>query len=139
MQGSLHAVRQFRRWLSSWKPRLSSEAVSLRCNQKVGPSFVEPVGKRGITADGGNEPTSSSKTDVDDAMKKAESAYSAGDYRITFTIYQKAFALDPTLYDAAVFSGDTYLHTPVVDSAYVWYARATEIHPNRETAWRYWC
>ena len=91
-----------------------------------------------MPADGGVDPTYSANAGVDDAMQKAEAAFSAGDYRLAFTLYQKALALDPNLYTAALFSGDTYVHTPNVDSAYVWYARATQINPDRETAWRYW-
>lgn len=91
-----------------------------------------------IPEDGGSDVVFSGNKEVNEAMGRAEAAYSGGDYRLAFTLYQKALALDPALYDAAMFSGDTYLHTLPIDSAYIWYARATEINPNRETAWRYW-
>ncbi|MDQ6612566.1 MAG: tetratricopeptide repeat protein, partial [Gemmatimonadota bacterium] len=91
-----------------------------------------------IPADGGPDASFSRNAEVDAVMKKAETAYSSSDYKLAFKYYQEALALDSTLYDAALFSGDTYLHTPTADSAYVWYARAARINPNRETAWRYW-
>ena len=71
-------------------------------------------------------------------MKGAEAAYSARDFRLALTGYQRALTLDPGLYWAAVFSGDAYLALTQIDSAYVWYARATQINPNSETGWRYW-
>lgn len=91
-----------------------------------------------IPADGGNDATFSGNKDVNASMTQAEAAYSAGDYRKALALYQRALALDPALYDAALFSGDTYLHLQSIDSAYLWYAHATEINPDRETAWRYW-
>ena len=91
-----------------------------------------------IPEDGGSDVVFSGNTGVNEAMSRAEAAYSGGDYRLALTLYQKALALDPALYDAAMFSGDSYLHMLPIDSAYIWYARATEINPNRETAWRYW-
>ncbi len=71
-------------------------------------------------------------------MQAGDSAFGAGDYPLAFTFYQKALALDPTMYHAALFSGDTFVLSGSVDSGYFWYARATEIDLNRETAWRYW-
>lgn len=91
-----------------------------------------------IPEDGGPDASYSNNPEVDAAMQKAEVAYSSGDYRTALINYQKALALNPKQYNAAVFSGDTYVHGATVDSAYIWYARATEIDPNRETAWRYW-
>ena len=93
---------------------------------------------RTIPADGGADPTYSSNAAADEVMQKAEAAFSAGDNRLAFTLYQQALALDPNSYSAALFSGDTYVHSPNFDSAYVWYARATQIDADRETAWRYW-
>jgi tetratricopeptide (TPR) repeat protein len=91
-----------------------------------------------IPEDGGADVSYSDSPAADDAMRRAEVAYSSGDYRTAFAEYQKALAVDSTLYDAALFSGDTYLHTQPLDSAYLWYGRATRINPDREAAWRYW-
>ena len=91
-----------------------------------------------IPEDGGPDVSFSDSPAVDAVMRRAESAYGSGDYRTAFIEYQKALALDSMNYSAAVFSGDTYLHMQPVDSAFIWYARATRIDPDRETAWRYW-
>lgn len=91
-----------------------------------------------IPPDGGNDVTYSSNAQVDSVMRKGEKAFSSGDYREAFAQYQMALALDPMQYTAALYSGDTFLHVPALDSAYMWYARATQINPDRETAWRYW-
>ena len=50
----------------------------------------------------------------------------------------KAFALDPHLYEAALFAGDTYFKMRQHATACEWYARAVEINADRETAFRYW-
>lgn len=92
----------------------------------------------GMPEDGGGDADFSKNPAVQEAMRVAEAAYSARDFGAAFAAYQKALTLDPTLYEAAVFSGDTYLHRAPLDSAYVWYARATQIDPDRELAWRYW-
>lgn len=91
-----------------------------------------------IPADGGADASFSTNAGVEAAMQQAERAYSAGDYPLAFTFYQKALALDPMTYHAALFSGDTFRNSVSPDSGYFWYARATQIDPNRETAWRYW-
>lgn len=93
---------------------------------------------RGIPEDGGADASFSTSEDVEAAMQEGERAYSAGDYPQALTFYQKALALDPTMYLAALFSGDTFVRSGSVDSVYFWYARATRIDPDRETAWRYW-
>lgn len=46
--------------------------------------------------------------------------------------------LEPTNYDAALFIGDVYFKQHVQGSAGEWFARAIQIDPNRETAYRYW-
>lgn len=91
-----------------------------------------------IPEDGGGETRFSDVPAIDAAMRRAEAAYGSGEYRTALAEYQKALALDSTLYAAALFSGDTYLHTQPIDSAFIWYDRATRIDPDRETAWRYW-
>jgi tetratricopeptide (TPR) repeat protein len=91
-----------------------------------------------IPPDGGEDFTFSGNAEVNAAMSQAEASFASGEYRKALGLYQRALALDATLYDAAMFSGDAYLHLELIDSAYVWYERATRINPDRETAWRYW-
>ncbi|HET9064340.1 MAG TPA: tetratricopeptide repeat protein [Gemmatimonadales bacterium] len=88
--------------------------------------------------DGGDDPEFSPDPAVQAAMARGESAYGGRRIGEARAAYLEAFALDSTVYMAAVFIGDTYLHEGPVDSAYIWYRRATEIDPDQETAWRYW-
>ena len=93
---------------------------------------------KAIPEDGGSDVVFSGNPEVNDAMRRGETAYSGGDFRKALTEYQHTLLLDPTMYNAAVFSGDAYARLQLVDSGYIWYAKATEINPDRETAWRYW-
>lgn len=91
-----------------------------------------------IPEDGGTDAVFSESPKVQDAMRRAEAAYSSRDMTQARAAYLEALALDPALYIAAVFVGDTYIESGPIDSAYAWYRRATEIDPDQETAWRYW-
>jgi len=53
-------------------------------------------------------------------------------------MYQQALLLDPKLYEAALFIGDVYFKSADQQKAGEWFARAIEINPDRETAYRYW-
>jgi tetratricopeptide (TPR) repeat protein len=53
-------------------------------------------------------------------------------------MYERALLLDPTLYEAALFTGDVYFKTADQAKAGEWFARAVAINPDRETAYRYW-
>jgi len=86
----------------------------------------------------GSEGTFSSRKDVDEAIKAAESDFSRGDYEKALAGYTKVLALDPSNYEAVVFSGDVYFRKQEYDKASEWFARAAQIDPNREAAYRYW-
>lgn len=45
---------------------------------------------------------------------------------------------DPRQYEAALFTGDAYYKPNKLDKAGEWFARAIDIDPDRETAYRYW-
>ena len=51
----------------------------------------------------------------------------------------RALLMDPNNYAAALFIGDVYFKQHTYGSAGEWFARAIQIDPNRETAYRYWC
>src|SRR4029078_4268598 len=53
-------------------------------------------------------------------------------------MYGRALLLDPTLYEAALFTGDVYFKTADQQKAGELFARAFAINPDRETAYRYW-
>ncbi len=86
----------------------------------------------------GSEATFSDRKEVDDAMRAAEADFARGDLDKARTGYLRGLLLDPNNYYAALFIGDVYFKQHVNGSAGEWFARATEIDPNRETAYRYW-
>jgi tetratricopeptide (TPR) repeat protein len=70
-------------------------------------------------------------------MNEAEALFAQGKLDDALRNYQAALRLDPTLYMAALFSGDVYTHRGDFQQAEVWYQKAVEIDPTRETAYRY--
>ena len=86
----------------------------------------------------GSEPSFSNRKDVDEAMKAAEADFSRGDLDKAREGYVCALLLDPKNYEAALFIGDVYFKQHTYGSAGEWFARAIQIDPNRETAYRYW-
>jgi tetratricopeptide (TPR) repeat protein len=90
-----------------------------------------------VPEDGG-EGTYSPTKEVNDIMQRAEADFSRGDYDKARDGYLHALLLEPKNYDAALFMGDVYFKQHINGSAGEWFARAVEIDPNRETAYRYW-
>jgi len=89
-------------------------------------------------AEDGSEPSFSNRKDVDAAMKDGEAAFARGDLDKARESYLRASILDSGSYEAALFVGDTYFKQHLNGSAGEWFARATQIDSNRETAYRYW-
>jgi len=81
---------------------------------------------------------SSGRHDVDDALREGEAAFAKSDYSTALAAYQRVAQLDPTNYDAPLFSGDVYFRMNQMDKAGECFAKAIAIAPNRETAYRYW-
>jgi tetratricopeptide (TPR) repeat protein len=82
-------------------------------------------------------------------MREGEGAFVRGDLDGALKDYQRAFQLDPKLYEAALFAGDMYFKKghleadprkkgELMERAGEWFARAVAIDENRETAHRYW-
>jgi tetratricopeptide (TPR) repeat protein len=71
-------------------------------------------------------------------LAEAEKAYGVGDFKTAMEKYTAAAVADPTLYEAALFAGDTAYVQKDLKTAGHWFQRAIEIDPNRETAYRYW-
>jgi len=90
-----------------------------------------------IPEDGGDNSFSPSK-EVNDVMQKAEADFSRGDLDKAREGYLHALLLEPKNYHAALFIGDVYFKQRIHGSAAEWFARAIEIDPNQETAYRYW-
>ncbi|MBS1794989.1 MAG: tetratricopeptide repeat protein [Acidobacteria bacterium] len=79
----------------------------------------------------------SKNEEAENAMNEAEAFFSQGKMDEALAAYQKAFKLDPKIYEAALFSGDVYTQKGDYENAEVWYKTAIIIDPNRETAYRY--
>jgi tetratricopeptide (TPR) repeat protein len=78
------------------------------------------------------------RKDVDAAIREGESAFARGDMDQALAAYQRALALDPRHYLATLFVGDVYFNKKVYNEAARWFAAATEIDADKETAFRYW-
>ena len=91
----------------------------------------------GIPPDG-RDSSFSPDTNVEQVMRMAESAFQSGDLGKALEGYSQALVLDPKLYSAALFGGDTLFKMKQYDKAGDWFARAIQIDPNVETAYRYW-
>jgi tetratricopeptide (TPR) repeat protein len=98
--------------------------------------------------DSGAVPFSNMKA-ADAAIREGEEAFVRGDMDKAIAAYQRAFELDPQLYDAALYAGDAEFkkaHNSTdpafrnqhFDAAGIWFAKAIRTNPNRETAYRYW-
>jgi tetratricopeptide (TPR) repeat protein len=90
-----------------------------------------------LPPDGSDGAAFSSNTAAEAIMKTAEAHFSKGELDQALKDYQKALALDPKLYYAALFSGDVFLHKKNFEQAEVWYQKAISIDPDKETAYRY--
>lgn len=89
------------------------------------------------SAKGGRDGFSNNK-EAEGLMRVGEAAFSRGDYGAALKAYERAFELDPTLYQAPLFAGDAYLQRKEFEKAAEWYARAVGLQPDAETAYRYW-
>jgi len=82
-------------------------------------------------------------------IRKGEEAFVRGDLKKALVAYKRALELDPKLYEAALYAGDMEFRLAHASSdsgfrkehfaeAGTWFAKAIEIDPDRETAYRYW-
>jgi tetratricopeptide (TPR) repeat protein len=107
-------------------------AKQLGSTQKVLNAFIESLPENGVI-----ENRFSKNAQADDAMQQAEAAFTQGKIDEALKLYQKALSIDPTIYAAALFSGDMYTRKEDFVNAEIWYQKAIAIDPNRETAYRY--
>ena len=93
-------------------------------------------------------PFSSMKA-ADSEIRKGENAFVGGNLDEALEAYKRAFAIDPQLYEAALYAGDVEFKKAYMskderfrqehfDQAGMWFAKAIAIDQNRETAYRYW-
>lgn len=86
----------------------------------------------------GSEKAFSGNSAIQSVMQEGEAAFAKGDFDAAISAYNRALALDPNIYDAALFLGDVYFKQHDHAKAGEWFLRAIQIDPNRETAYRYW-
>lgn len=102
-------------------------------------SMLSGIAPDGSTVGGDAESeTFSSNREADEAMRAGEQAFTHADYPAALKAYERAMQLDPNIYEAPLFAGDTYAQTREWDKAAESYARAAKIEPDKETAYRYW-
>lgn len=91
-----------------------------------------------MPADGSDPRVFSKIAGADLAMRRGEQAFANHDMAGARLQYEEALKLDPALYYAPLFLGDTFLDDKNYAEAMKWYARAVAIDPSLETAYRYW-
>jgi tetratricopeptide (TPR) repeat protein len=96
------------------------------------------AGLAAIPPDGGEGAKFSNNPAADKAMQEGEAAFTTRDYARAIAAYERAFKLDPALYEAPLFIGDMYFQQQQWDKAGEAYTRAITLNPDRETAYRYW-
>ncbi len=90
-----------------------------------------------IKPDGGDK-NQSDNPQSQAAQEEAFKAFAAGDFKKAAASYEKAANLDPTHYEAALYTGNSYYALKDYDKAGIWFAKAVALDPNREIAHRYW-
>jgi len=86
----------------------------------------------------GEETAFSDKAEIQAVMEEGERAFAKGELDEALDAYQRALAIDPQQYHAALFLGDVNYRKKNHEQAARWFQRAIEIDPNIETAYRYW-
>ena len=92
---------------------------------------------QGLPANGADAAAFSENQTAENLMKEAEGFYAQGKMDDALASYQKALAVDPKLYHAALFCGDVYAQKGDYANAEIWYQKAIAIDPFKETAYRY--
>jgi tetratricopeptide (TPR) repeat protein len=80
----------------------------------------------------------SEESEIDALLREGESSFARRDFVTACAVYEHAYALDPTSYNAAIFAGDSHFARGQLDEACTWFARAASIDPNQATAFRFW-
>jgi tetratricopeptide (TPR) repeat protein len=119
------------------KARARARSILVKAKELGDNSNLLKVLMEMIPEDGGDI-TFSASNEVNQAMQQAEGDFARGDLDKAREGYIHALLLDPNLYAAALFTGDSFFKQHIYGSAGEWFARAIQIDPNRETAYRYW-
>lgn len=93
---------------------------------------------KGIPENGGEVVAASANGEAQKELDAAEAAFAKQQFPEAIAHYQKAAVLDPQLYEAPLYEGDSWFRLRELDKACAAYERATLIEPDQETAYRYW-
>ena len=122
--------------------------VLLKSRSRGDDSNLTLITLDGLAGGGAIVPFSQIKA-AETAIRDGEAAFVRGDLDAALASYKKALEIDPKLYDAALYAGDAEFKKAYLsrdpqyrkehfEQAGIWFAKATAIDANRETAYRYW-
>lgn len=92
-----------------------------------------------LDPDGGdNDNFTTRNPEAEAALREGESFFGRGEYPKARAAYERAYKIDPKIYEAALFIGDTYYAEKRYAESEPWFARAVAIDRDRELAYRFW-
>lgn len=71
-------------------------------------------------------------------LKEAEAAFQSQNFQAAAKLYIETAELDSAWYDPRLYAGDSYFRMKDWNNAAIWFQKAIDIDPDRETAYRYW-
>ncbi|HRI05127.1 MAG TPA: tetratricopeptide repeat protein [Pyrinomonadaceae bacterium] len=113
------------------------EAKMLGAKDPAVDTFIAMLGGGPAPTNSGGEPMYSKNPEAEKTMNQAESLFAQSKYDEAIKLFEKALALDPTIYDAATSGGDCFVAKSDWENAEKWYQKGIAIDPNREKAYRY--
>ena len=146
---ALYAVAATEKDLELRKKMLDRSRTVLLKSQSLGDdSNLTKIVLDGLSGGGEAIPFSQVKA-AETAIREGEAAFVRGDMDAAIKAYKRALEIDPKLYDAALYAGDsefkkayaskdTEFRKEHFEQAGIWFAKAIAINPDRETAYRYW-
>jgi tetratricopeptide (TPR) repeat protein len=131
------------------KMRERARAILSRSKSLGDESNLTAIALDALSRNDPSEVPFSSIRSAEEAIREGEAAFVRGDMDKALASYERALALDPKLYEAALYAGDMefkkgYNSTDPqyrsnhFDASGLWFAKAIAINANRETAYRYW-
>jgi tetratricopeptide (TPR) repeat protein len=146
---ALYALATTEKDAEARKKMLDRARTVLLKSQSLGDnSNLTQIALDGLAGGGEAIPFSQIKA-AETAIREGEAAFVRGDMDAAIKSYKRALELDPKLYDAALYAGDSEFKKAYAskdpqfrkehfEQAGIWFAKAIAINPNRETAYRYW-
>jgi tetratricopeptide (TPR) repeat protein len=117
--------------------RLSARRALLRAKELGDTSDLCRILLAQIPETGERAAPLATKPEVDAALRLGEAAFARGAWQEAMAAYTSAWDLDHN-WRAALYLGDTYYAMQDIQHAGGWFAKAIELEPDREQAYRYW-